>query len=57
MIYPLSGLLIGAILGAIGARRRGGKRLDLLQWAAVGAIMGGIVGLFVLVFIERSYVG
>ena len=57
MIYPLSGLLIGAILGALGARRRGGKRLDLLQWAAVGAVMGGIVGLFVLVFIERSYVG
>ena len=57
MIYPLSGLLIGALLGALGARRRGGKRLDLLQWAAVGAIMGGIVGLFVLVFIERSYAG
>ena len=57
MIYPLSGLLIGALLGALGARRRGGKRLDLFQWAAVGAIMGGIVGLFVLVFIERSYVG
>jgi uncharacterized membrane protein YfcA len=57
MIYPLSGLLIGALLGALGAWRRGGKRLDLFQWAAVGAIMGGIVGLFVLVFIERSYVG
>jgi uncharacterized protein YqgC (DUF456 family) len=57
MIYPLSGLLIGALLGALGARRRGGKRLDLFQWAAVGAIVGGIVGLFVLVFIERSYVG
>ncbi len=57
MIYPLSGLLIGALLGALGARRRDGKRLDLFQWAAVGAIMGGIVGLFVLVFIERSYVG
>ena len=57
MIYPLSGLLIGALLGAFSARRRGGKRLDLLQWAAVGAIMGGLIGLFVLVFIERSYVG
>ena len=57
MIYPLSGLLIGALLGALGARQRSGKRLDLFQWAAVGAIMGGIVGLFVLVFIERSYAG
>lgn len=55
MIYPLAGLLLGALLGALGARRQGGRRLDLLQWAAVGAIMGGIVGLFVLIFIERSY--
>ena len=56
MIYPLAGLLIGALLGLLGARRQGGKRLDLLQWAAVGAIIGGIVGLFVLIFVERSYV-
>ncbi len=56
MIYPLAGLLIGAILGTLGARRQGGKRLDLLQWAAVGSIIGGIVGLFVLIFIERGYV-
>jgi uncharacterized protein YqgC (DUF456 family) len=43
-------------LGTLGARRRGGKSLDLAQWGAVGAIIGGLVGLFVLVFIERSYV-
>lgn len=55
MIYPLAGLLIGALLGAFGARRQEGKRLDLLQWAAAGAIMGGLVGLFVLILIERSY--
>jgi uncharacterized protein YqgC (DUF456 family) len=55
VIYPLAGLLIGALLGLLGARRQGGKRLDLLQWAAVGAIIGGIVGLFILIFIERSY--
>jgi uncharacterized protein YqgC (DUF456 family) len=57
MIYPLAGLLAGAILGALGARRRGGKRLDLAQWAAVGAIIGGLLGLFVLIFIQRSYEG
>lgn len=54
MIYPLAGLLIGSLLGALGARRHGGTRLDLLQWAAAGAIIGGVAGLFVLVFIERS---
>lgn len=55
MIYPLAGLLIGALLGALGARRQGGGRLDLLQWAAAGAIMGGLLGLFVLILIQRSY--
>lgn len=57
MIYPLAGLLIGAVLGALNARRRGGKRLDLLQWAAVGAIIGGLAGLFVLIAFERAYAG
>ncbi len=54
MIYPLSGLLLGAVIGAIGARRQGGRTADLLQWATVGALICGIIGLFVLVFIERS---
>lgn len=55
MIYPLAGIVIGALLGAIGARRQNGKPADLLQWAAVGAMACGIIGLFILIFIERSY--
>ncbi|MDG1376294.1 MAG: hypothetical protein P8P56_04585 [Yoonia sp.] len=54
MIYPLGGLLIGAILGALSAKMRGGTGFDLLQWAAVFAIVLGLVGLFILVFIERA---
>ena len=57
MIFPLTGLVLGALLGALGARRRGGKRLDLLQWGVSCAIMGAILGLFVLIFVERSYAG
>ncbi|MBM1219136.1 hypothetical protein JQU17_02920 [Ponticoccus sp. SC2-23] len=56
MIYPLGGLLIGAILGAIRAKMNGGKGLDIAQWSAVFAIIFGLVGLFVLIFIERSMV-
>ena len=56
MISPLAGLLFGAMFGAFRARARGGKTLDMLQWAAVMAIMFGIIGLFVLIFIERSYI-
>lgn len=55
MIYPLGGLVLGALLGAWGARRRGGQRFDLAQWAATGAIMGGLVGLFVLIILLRIF--
>ena len=56
MVYPLAGLLIGALLGGLGARRRKGTGLDLAQWASVGAIIGAIVGLFVLILLQRSAV-
>ncbi|WP_341366307.1 hypothetical protein [Yoonia sp. BS5-3] len=55
MIYPLTGLFLGALLGAFQAKRRGGTVKDLLQWAVVFAIIFGLVGLFALIFIERSY--
>lgn len=55
MIYPLGGLLIGAVLGAVLARARGGKVPDLVQWALVLAIMLGLAGLIVLIAIDRSY--
>ncbi len=54
MIYPLSGLLIGAAIGAWRARANGGKGLDMLQWGAGFGIALGLVGLFVLIFVERS---
>jgi hypothetical protein len=56
MIYPLGGLVLGALLGAVRARMRGGKMLDLLQWGAAFGIIFGLIGLFILVFIERSAV-
>ncbi len=54
MIFPLTGMFIGAILGAFQAKRRGGKRLDMIQWGAVFAILLGIVGLFILIYLQRS---
>ncbi len=56
MIYPLGGLVIGALAGTIMARRKGGGALDMLQWAAVLAIILGVVGLFITVFITRAAV-
>ena len=48
MIFPLAGLLIGAILGALRAKMRGGTTFDLLQWGAVFAMGFGLIGLFIL---------
>ncbi len=55
MIFPLAGIVLGALLGAIRAKRRGGKPADMAQWAAAYGMIFGLVGLFVLIFIERSY--
>ncbi len=57
MILPLGGLVLGALIGAIRARMRGGKVLDMLQWGAAFGVILAIVGLFVLVFIQRAAVG
>lgn len=54
MIFPLAGLLLGAVVGLLSARRKGGKLLDLAQWAAVYGVIFALIGLFILVFIERA---
>ena len=54
MIFPLGGLLLGAILGAVRARQRGGNGKDMAQWATVFALIFGVIGVFVLIFIQRS---
>lgn len=54
MIFPLAGMLFGAILGAYRAKSKGGKGKDMAQWAIVFAIIFGLVGLFTLISIERA---
>jgi len=56
MIFPLGGIIIGALIGAIRAKKRGGTVMDMLQWGTAFAVMLGIVGLFVLVFMQRAAV-
>lgn len=54
MIYPLVGLLLGALFGAFRANARGGKPFDIAQWAVAYGILFFLIGMFVLIFIERS---
>ncbi len=50
----LAFVVFGALLGALIARNRGGKALDIAQYAAALAIVFGLVGLFVTLFLLRS---
>jgi cation transporter-like permease len=54
MIYPLAGLLIGAIAGALRARARGGKAADMVQWAIVHALILGLAGLMAAILLTRA---
>ena len=50
----LAGLGLGATWGALLARKRGGNRLDMAQYAAGFAIAFALLGVFVTIFIERA---
>lgn len=45
--------LVGAIIGGLTAKKRGGNRLDIAQYAAGYAMAFGVIGLFVTVFVVR----
>jgi hypothetical protein len=49
----IAGLLVGAASGAVTARKRGGNRLDMAQYAAVWGIIGALLGLIATIFIQR----
>ena len=49
----LTGIVIGAVLGAWRARRQGGNARDMAQWAAVYAILFGLIGLVLTIVIGR----
>ena len=49
----LAGLLIGVFIGIATAKRRGGNRLDMAQYAAGFAIAFMILGVFLTLLIER----
>lgn len=52
--YIAAGGVLGAALGALMARRRGGGAVDMLHYATVLAIFLALVGLFLSVFLGRG---
>ena len=49
----IAGAIGGALLGGLTAKRRGGNRPDIAQYAAGYAIAFGLIGLFLTIFLER----
>ena len=49
----IAAAVFGALIGGLTARKRGGNRLDIAQYAAGFSIFWSIVGLIATVVIDR----
>ncbi|SEW18623.1 hypothetical protein SAMN05444851_1964 [Aliiroseovarius sediminilitoris] len=49
----IAALLLGALIGGLRARKRGGNRMDIAQYATVYAIAFGLIALFASIIISR----
>jgi hypothetical protein len=52
-MFVIGGLILGAIGGGLRARARGGKTADIAQYATVYAILFGLIGLFLTIYLDR----
>jgi hypothetical protein len=50
----IAALLSGALTGAAIAYKRGGRRMDIVHYAAIYAIAFGLIGVFLTIFLFRS---
>jgi hypothetical protein len=53
----IGGLVLGAIGGGLRAKLRGGKPADIAQYATVYAILFGLIGLFISLYLDRAMRG
>ena len=49
----IGGFILGAVIGATIALRRGGRTLDALHYGASFAILFTLLGLFLTIILER----
>ena len=52
-MLPILTALAGAALGALVAARRKGTGFDIAWYAAVWAVMGGILGMLAIIVVTR----
>lgn len=53
-VYVMAGFVLGAVIGAYRARRRGGRLADMLHYAAIHAIPLTLLGLFLTIYLDRA---
>lgn len=53
----IGGLVLGAVGGALYARRYGGKPADMAQYAAGFGIACGLLALFLTLSLDRLFLG
>lgn len=53
-MFILIGLLLGAVIGALKARKLGGKPLDMVQYGAAHAIAFGLVAVLITLIWLRN---
>lgn len=51
MVFLGGWFILGAVIGAVTARRRGGRKLDAVHYGAIYGIMFTLIGLFVDIFL------
>jgi hypothetical protein len=49
----IGGAAVGAVVGALAAKRQGGKVADIAQYAAASAMLFGILGMIATVVVDR----
>lgn len=52
-MFIFGGMFLGAVLGGLTAKRRGGKALDIAQYAAGFGILFTILGVIVSIALTR----
>jgi hypothetical protein len=54
-MFVFGGMILGALIGGFTARRRGGRPLDIAQYAAVFAIIFAVLGVILTVAVNRLF--
>lgn len=56
-MFVIGGMVLGALWGGFTARKRGGRPLDIAQYAAGYGILFAVIGVALTVAVNRLFAG